>query len=171
MHLNIDLLAKTKNIYKWERESIKYLDKISEGDKNYLITKESKFIVYHKVSNSLKYFRRSVKSVSKEDKIINYNIAIESLLLDNEGKKREKIIERARKSIKYFRNKENHIKNLNNIVSQRNHIVHNAKMNDKGFDMILAYRLYCKIVSFIAKNIEDIEYDKPKKMELFYKKY
>lgn len=168
MHLNIDLLAKKKNIYKWEKEALNSIDKISEGDKNFLITKEQKFLPYHKVSNSLKYFRRSVKSVNDEDKILNFNIALESLLLDNGGDKVLKILERISKSLKYSRNKKKQIDNIQNIIEQRNSIVHNATMTNKEFDMLLAYRMYCKIVCFISKNIEDIDFNKSNKMALFY---
>lgn len=168
MHLNIDLLVKKKSIYKWEKESLYSIDKISEGNKNFLITKEKKYLPYHKVSNSLKYFRRSVKSVNDEDKILNFNIALESLLLDNEGKKVVKILERISKSLKYSRNKKKLLENIENIIDQRNSIVHNATMIDKNFNMLLAYRMYCKIVCFISNNIESIDFNEPNKMAKFF---
>jgi hypothetical protein len=168
MHLNIDLLSKTKKIVKWERDAIKCLDKIFEGNKNYLLTGEIKFNIYHKISNSLKYFRRSVKSVNEEDKIININIAIEALLLDNEGDKVSKIFDRLEKSLKYYRSKADSLEQVNKVIKERNNIVHNAQYSNVGIDFIMIYRMYCKVVNFITDNILEIDNSKSNKMNLFY---
>lgn len=169
MHLNIDILAKTKNVYKWEQDAINCLDKIYEGNKNYLLTKESKYLIHHKISNSLKYFRRSVKSVNLEDKIININIAIEALLLDNEGDKVAKIFERLDKSLKYYRNKKAVFIQLDIIIKERNNIVHNALITNADIDFITVYRMYCKVVSYLSDNIAEFDCSKSNKMSLFFK--
>lgn len=169
MHLNIDLLATTKKIVKWEREAIKCLDKIFEGNKNYLLTGNKNFNIHHKVSNSLKFFRRSVKAVNEEDKIININIAIEALLLDNEGDKVAKIFDRLDKSLKYYRTKVESLEQVEKVIKERNNIVHNAQYNDTGIDFIIIYRMYCKVVNFITENILEIDNSKSNKMNLFYK--
>lgn len=168
MHLNIDLLAKTKKIVKWERDAIKCLDKIFEGNKNFLLTGDIKFNIYHKISNSLKYFRRSVKSVNDEDKIININIAIEALLLDNEGDKVSKILDRLEKSLKYYRLKSDSLKQVDKVIKERNNIVHNAQYNNVKIDFIMIYRMYCKVVNFITDNILEIDNSKSNKMNLFF---
>tara|TARA_R110002167_G_scaffold79828_1_gene219849 strand:- start:178 stop:1530 length:1353 start_codon:yes stop_codon:yes gene_type:complete len=168
MHLNIDLLAKTKKIVKWEKEAIKCLDVIFQGNKNYLLTGEIKFKIYHKISNSLKFFRRSVKAINGEDKIININIAIEALLLDNEGDKVAKIFERLTKSLKYYRNKAKSLEQVDKVIKERNNIVHNAQYNNVGIDFIVIYRMYCKVVNFITDNILEIDNSKSNKMNLFY---
>lgn len=168
MHLNIDLLSKTKKIVKWEIEAIKCLDKIFEGNKNYLLTGDINYNMYHKISNSLKYFRRSVKAVNEEDKIININIAIEALLLDNEGDKVLKIFERLKKSLKYYRLKEDSLEQVNKVIKERNNIVHNAQYNNIGINFIIIYRMYCKVVNFITDNISEIDNSKSNKMSLFY---
>lgn len=168
MHLNIDLLSKTTKIVKWERDAIKCLDKIFEGNKNYLLTGDINFKIYHKVSNSLKYFRRSVKAVNEEDKIININIAIEALLLDNEGDKHTKIFDRLEKSLKYYRSKAVSLEQVDKVIKERNNIVHNAEFNNTGIDFITIYRMYCKVVNFITENILEIDNSKSNKMSLFY---
>jgi len=169
MHLNIDLLAKTKNVYKWEQDAIKCLDKIYEGNKNYILTKETKFKIFHKFSNSLKYFRRSVKSINVEDKIININIAIEGLLLDNEGEKVAKIFERLNKSLKYYRDKTAAFEQVTKVIKERNNIVHDAILKDKKIDFIVIYRMYCKVISFLTDNINQFDSSKSNKMSLFFK--
>jgi hypothetical protein len=168
MHLNIDLLAKTKKIVKWEKEAIKCLDKIFEGNKNYLLTGDKNLKIYHKISNSLKFFRRSVKAINEEDKIININIAVEALLLDNEGDKVAKIFERLEKSLKYYRDKIKSLEQVDKVIKERNNIVHNAQYNKTGIDFITIYRMYCKVVNFITDNILEIDNSKSNKMSLFY---
>lgn len=168
MHLNIDLLAKTKKVLKWEKSAIKCLDIIFEGNKQYLLTKNKKYSVYHKINNSLKYFRRSVKAINDEDKIINMNIAIEALLLDNEGDKVNKIFERLNKSLKYYRGKKETLEQVDKLIKERNNIVHNAIFNQNNIDYISIYRMYCRVINFITDNISNIDYSKSNKMRLFY---
>jgi len=168
MHLNIDLLAKTKKIVKWEREAITCLDKIFDGNKNYLLTGNKNFKIHHKISNSLKFFRRSVKAINEEDKIININIAIEALLLDNEGDKVIKIFDRLEKSLKYYRDKVKSLEQVDKVIKERNNIIHNAQYNNNGIDFITIYRMYCKVVNFITDNISEIDNSKSNKMNLFY---
>lgn len=169
MHLNIDLLASTKKIVKWEKDAIKCLDQIFVGNKNYLLSGDSNFNIYHKISNSLRYFRKSVKAVNEEDKIININIAIEALLLDNEPDKVAQIFNRLNKSLKYYREKKEALKQVNIVIKERNNIVHNAQYNSTGIDFIMIYRMYCKVVNFVADNALQIDSSKGnKKMLLFY---
>lgn len=170
MHLNIDLLAKTQRIVKWEREALKCLDTVFEGNKNYLLTGNNNLIIYHKISNSLKYFRRSVKSINEEDKIININIAIEALLLDNEGDKVAKIFERLNKSLKYYRGRKECLEYVNRAIKERNNIVHQAKFSNNQIDFIKVFRMYCKIISFLIQNISEIDSSKTNMMNLFFAK-
>ena len=168
MHLNIDLLTKTKKVYKWEIDAINCLDKIYEGNKNYFLTKEIKYSIYHKINNSLKYFRRSVKAVNVEDKIININIAIEALLLDNEGDKVAKIFERLNKSLKFYRNKTTLFDEVDKVIKERNNVIHNASLVLEKIDFAQIYRMYCKVVSFITENAGDVDCTKSNKMSLFF---
>src|SRR5690606_9199637 len=142
--------------------------KIFEGNKNYLLTGDINFNIYHKISNSLKFFRRSVKAVNEEDKIININIAIEALLLDNEGDKVSKIFARLEKSLKYYRSRADSLEQVSKVIKERNNIVHNAQYDNIGIDFIIIYRMYCKVVNFITDNILEIDNSKSNKMNLFY---
>ncbi|PSK91552.1 HEPN domain-containing protein [Taibaiella chishuiensis] len=168
MHLNIDLLATNKSIYQWEKEAINCLDEIYEGNKSFLLTKHLRYSVHHKISNSLKYFRRSLKSVNVEDKIININIAIEALLLDNEGDKVRKIFVRLAKSLKYYRDKSAALIEVDKVIKERNNIVHNATIVTHDINFTKIYRMYCKVVAFLTKNIGSIDGTKPNKMSIFF---
>ncbi len=170
MHLNIDLLAKKGRITKPENDSITCLGTVYNGNKQYLLTKDKTFSIYHKISNSLKYFRRSVKSINTEDKIININIALEALLLDNEGKKKEKILERLNKSLKYHRNKPYLISEINKVIKERNNIVHNASPINNQIDFTIIYKSYCKVTAYLVRNVSDIESEKSNRMSLFFNK-
>lgn len=101
IHMNIELnhIAQKRN--KWFKEAINCIDKIYFGYLEYRLNKEDKYLKYYRIGNSLKYFRRSIKSLSYEDRIINLNTAFEVLLIDNfELNKKNKMIERLWKLLK-----------------------------------------------------------------------
>lgn len=101
--------------------------------------------------------------------LANINIAIEALLLDNEPDKVAQIFNRLNKSLKYYREKKEALKQVNIVIKERNNIVHNAQYNSTGIDFIMIYRMYCKVVNFVADNALQIDSSKGnKKMLLFY---
>lgn len=168
MHLNIDLLEKKTRNSKWEKEAINCIDKLYYGYRDFLITKDRQYRIFYKVANSLKYFRRSVKSINLEDRAININIAFETLLLDNEGQKKEKILERTWKALKGKITKKKNIKNLSLIIDERNSIIHSGQSSDLNIDYDDVFKVFCRLVLVLSLDIERIDSAQDNCMSLYF---
>ncbi len=172
MHMKIDLKAKKKAVYQWEAKAISCIDLLYDGYRNYLLTKDKKYGMYYRIASSLSYFRRSVKSVRREDKVININIAFETLLLDKqETQKRAKMLERIWKVLKGKINKKTNLKNIENAIEDRNLIIHNGLPASIDVDFIDVYRTYCRLILFLSDNISSISATQPNYLTQFYSTY
>ncbi len=169
MHLKIDLKAKKKAIYKWEARAIASIDSLYAGYRNYLITKEKKFAIYYRIAGSLNYFRRSIKAVRKEDKIININIAFETLLLDkHESQKRLKMLQRVWAVLKGKIKKGTNLKNFENAIEDRNLIIHNGMPATIDVDFADLNRTYCRLILFLSDNMVKMDSTLPNYLTQFY---
>ncbi|MFM2306229.1 MAG: hypothetical protein RLZZ367_898 [Bacteroidota bacterium] len=169
MHMNIDLLLKRHSIAHWERNAVDSIDNLYRGFLNYRLTNDPKYSIYYRISNSLDYFRKSIKSINKEDKIININIAFESLLLDRqEGNKKEKMLERLWKCLKGKVTKNENIKNIEEVISERNEIIHNGLPTRADIKYNDIYRTYCKFILYIHDNINQFDSKKQNYLTTFY---
>ena len=169
MHMNIDLLIRKKAISHWEKKAIDSIENLYKGYMIYKLDGNSSHAKYYRIAGSLDYFRRSVKSINKEDKIININIALESLLLDkHESNKKVKMLERLWAALKGKINKNENHKNIEDIISERNNIIHNGLpfTGDVAFNDV--YKTYCRLILFLHDNISSIDSTKNNYLTLFY---
>jgi hypothetical protein len=170
--MKIDLKAKKKAVYQWEARAISCIDPLYNGYRNYLLLKDKKYGMYYRIASSLNYFRRSVKSVRPEDKVININIAFETLLLDKqETQKRVKMLERIWKVLKGKINKKVNLKNIDDCIEDRNLIIHNGLPASIDVDLIDVYRTYCRLILFLSDNISNIDATQPNYLTQFYSSY
>jgi hypothetical protein len=170
--MNIDLKAKKRAVYHWEAKAISSIDKLYEGYRNYLLTKDKRYGMYYRIANSLSYFRRSVKAIRKEDKVININISFETLLLDKqESQKRTKMLQRIWGVLKGEINKRTNLKNINNVIEDRNLIIHNGLPASVDVDFIDVYRTYCRLILFLSDNIGKIDATQSNYLTQFYSQY
>lgn len=169
MHMNIDLLLKRKSIHHWEKNAIECIDDLHRGYMHYILTEDKKYSIYYRLSSSLDYFRRSVKSINKEDKIININIAFESLLLDKqEGNKKNKMLDRLWKAMKGKIKKHSNLKNIEDAISERNEIIHNGHPAKNQIEFADIYRTYCRFILFLHDNISKFDSTKDNYLTKFY---
>lgn len=169
MHMNIDLLLKRKSIHHWEKNAIECIDGLYKGYRHYMLTYDRDHSIYFRVASSLDYFRRSVKSINKEDKIININIAFETLLLDRqEGGKKNKMLERLWKVLKGKINKNVSLRNIEDAISERNQIIHNGLPAKNKIEFADIYRTYCRFVLFIHDNMARFDSTKDNYLTRFY---
>lgn len=169
MHMNIDLLLKRKSIKHWEKQAIACIDNFYKGYLNYTLTENRIYAIYYRISSSLDYFRRSIKSISKEDKVININIAFESLLLDRqEGDKKNKMLDRLWKGLKGKINKKYNLKNIEEAIKERNEIIHNGQPAKQDLDFVDIFKTYCRFILFIHDNINMIDSTKDNYLTTFY---
>jgi hypothetical protein len=172
MHMKIDLKVKKKGVYKWEARAVSSIDTLYEGYRNYLITKDKKYGMYYRIASSLNYFRRSIKSVRKEDKVININIAFETLLLDkHETQKRTKMLQRVWAVLKGKITKKTNLTNLDNAIEDRNLIIHNGLPATVDVDFADVYRTYCRLILFLNDNIATIDSTQPNYLTQFYSRF
>lgn len=172
MHMKIDLKVKKKGVYKWEARAVSSIDTLYEGYRNYLITKDKKYGMYYRIASSLNYFRRSIKSIRKEDKVININIAFETLLLDkHETQKRSKMLQRVWAVLKGKITKKTNLTNLDNAIEDRNLIIHNGLPASVDVDFADVYRTYCRLILFLNDNIATIDATQPNYLTQFYSRY
>lgn len=169
MNMNIDLRVKKKSIAHWEKKAVDIIDIVYKGYMQFLLKKRNEDLKYNRITNSLKYFRRSVKSNRQEDKIINLNIALETLLLDkHENKKREKMLERLWKALKTKINKKNNLKTIEELISERNEIIHHGAPVTQKINFIDAYRTYARLVLLLVENLDTIDSTKGHYLSSFY---
>lgn len=156
--MNIEIDYKQKAKERWYEEAIESLDKIYTGYMKYRIKdKDKAFLKYYRIHSSLKYFRRSIKSISNEDKIINLNTAFELLLIDNfEQKKRELMLLRIGNIMKKYRKQEDIREYLGNLISERNNIIHGGET--KGININYKYlnKLYCHFILHLVNDIKKL---------------
>lgn len=169
MHMNIDLLIKRKSNKRWEAKAIDSIDNLYSGYMKYRLTNEKQYSKYYRIANSLDYFRRSIKSINKEDKVINLNIAFESLLLDRqESKKKEKMLERLWLALKGKITKKKNLENFKNVITERNEIIHNGVPSTAELDFADINRTYCKFILFLNDNINHIDSTEDNYLTKFY---
>lgn len=169
MYMNIDLLLSNKALKHWEGEAIASIDNLYLGYQNYQILKSKEYLKYNRISNSLNYFRNSIKTVRKEDRIISLNIAFETLLLDKmESPKGIKMISRTWKFLKKKINKKTNLNNLKLAILERNNIVHNGESYSGNVDIDDVNRTYCRLVLELNKKIDTIDSTKNNYMSKFY---
>ena len=167
--MNIDLLTKTKSFSHWERNAVDAVEIIYNGYMSYLIDKLDSNAKFYKLANSLNYFKRSLKSRRMEDKIINLNIALECLLLDERRvPKKDTIVARVWKSLKGKINKKENLRNLENIISERNRIVHAGLPATPGVKIQDVNKTYCRLILFLTNNIESIDSTTNEYISVFY---
>lgn len=169
MNMNIDLKVKKKAIVHWQKNAVDAIDVVYAGYMRFLLKKQKADLKFNRIANSLKYFRRSMKSNIDEDRIINLNIALETLLLDkHENKKRDKMLERIWNTLKYKINKKQNLKTIEIVISERNEIIHHGAPTSQKIDFIDAYRTYAKLVLFIIQKIDTIDSTKRDYLSSFY---
>ena len=169
MNMNIDLLTKTKSFSHWERNAVDAVEIIYNGYMSYLIDKLDSNAKFYKLANSLNYFKRSLKSRRMEDKIINLNIALECLLLDERRvPKKDTIVARVWKSLKGKINKKENLRTLENIISERNRIVHAGLPATPGVKIQDVNKTYCRLILFLTNNIESIDSTTNEYISVFY---
>lgn len=169
MHMNIDLKPRKKSLHSWEGDAIESIDFIYEGYVRFLVTKNKGYAIYYRIANSLAYFRRSIKSVNKEDKAININIAFETILLDtHEVNKRQKMLFRIWVALNGKINKKDNLRKIDEVITERNDIVHNGLPASGLPDYDDIYRTYCRLVLFLKDNIKSIDSTLPNYLSDFY---
>jgi len=172
MHMNIDLKEKKSPVYSWETQAISCIDPLYQGYRNYLLTKDKKLGMYYRVANSLMYFRRSGKSVRPEDKVININIALETLLLDKqESNKRARMLERIWAVLKGKIKKRTNLSNIEAVISDRNDIIHNGHPSSEKINYIDVYQTYCRLILFLSTEITTIDAGLPNYLSNFYARF
>lgn len=169
MHMNIDLTLSNRAVKHWERNAINSLDEIYKGYQRYRLTNEKKYLKFNRIANSLNYFRRAVRSLSKEDATININIAFETLLLDKmESQKSKKMVDRLWKVLKLKINKSTNLKEVNNCIIERNNIVHNGYSYEGNLDFNDIFKTYCRLILHMQTNITSFDSTKPDYISKYY---
>ena len=160
IHMNIELDFPMKRGKKWMKDAISCMDKIYLGYLKYTIKKQTEDLKYYRLANSLKYFRRSIKSLQDEDKIINLNTAIEILLLDDfENKKKELILQRLWLIFKRKRQERKRDINIkfSDLILERNRIIHSGLPVSNKPDYKYLYKVYCKLILNFTKDLSMID--------------
>lgn len=169
MYMNIDLFLSNTALKHWEKEAIKSIDKLYSGFLMFRIKKSKKYLKYNRISNSINYFRNSIKAVRKEEAIINLNIAFETLLLDKmEYKKAENMIKRIWKILKGSIKKSTNLKNVESAIYERNNIIHNGEPYSGDVDIDDVNRTYCKLVLELSNQIDAIDSRENKYISKFF---
>ena len=169
MRLNIDLLPSKRVLPSWQTAAIRSIDDLYTGYLKFIQTKHKRFAKYYRVSNSLNYFRKSVRAVTDEDRIININTAFETLLLDrHENNKKSKMVERFIKGLEKGADNGPALQNLQRLIDDRNEIIHDGLPSKARIDFRLAYEQYCKLVLFTYNNISKMNSSEPHYLTTFY---
>lgn len=172
IHMNIELDYKMQSSKRWYYEAIKSLDDLYLGYLYYRLNNQNKkYLKYYRITNSIKYFRRSVKSLSVEDKIINLHTSYEILLIDNfEKKKKEQMLLRLWYIMR--RKRQEKKKDINkyvaDLIDERNNIIHGGESKNINIEYEYLYRLYCHFILNIMKDIKQIDSSCDKFLETYY---
>lgn len=169
MHMNIDLSLSNRSVKHWERNAINSLDDIYKGYQKYKLSNQKKYLKFNRISNSLNYFRKAVRSLSKEDATININIAFETLLLDKmETQKAHKMAERLWKGLKSKIKKSTNLKQVKDCIIERNNIVHNGYSYSGSLDFNDIFKTYCRLILHIQDNITSLDSTKSNYSSKYY---
>jgi hypothetical protein len=169
MHMNIDLLLRRKLVYNWEILFLKMIDDFYQGYINYRLTKDKCYSKYNRISNSLNYFRRSVKSISKEERVININIAFETLLLDQyESNKKNQLLDRIWIILKRKINKKDELNEIIKTIDERNNVIHNGFPVTQEINYKIVYKIYCMLLYKIGLELAKIDSTKEKYISHYF---
>jgi hypothetical protein len=172
MNMNIDLLIKAKAITHWEKNAIGAIEKLYTGFMAYMVNKKNEDLKFFRIANSLNYFRRSLKSRKIEDKIININIAYECLLLDEKKlPKRQTILDRVWLALKKNITKKVNIKNISDVIDERNKIVHAGLPVAGKCELGDVYKTYCRLILFYHNQIKNIDSTDTEYISNFFDNY
>lgn len=174
IHMNIELDYKLRAGKKWNYEAIKSLDELDLGYMHYRMNnQDKKYLKYYRITNSIKYFRRSVKSISMEDKTINLHTAYEILLIDNfEKNKKEYMLLRLWYVMRRKRQerKKDIRKYVADLINERNNIIHGGESKGININYEYLYRLYCRFILNLMQDIKQIDSSCDKFLEPYYSK-
>lgn len=157
--LNIDITLdfhhKKKNILD---QSFEVIDLIQKGYLDYKLFNNNLTQRYQRLTISLRHLKKSIKSISIIDKIINLNTAFEIIYLDNyEFNKKTKMLERYWKCIKQFKlfKKEYSDKIMSELIEERNSIIHSGIILNSNIDLYDHYKIYVYSIVAISNKITE----------------
>lgn len=164
VHMNATISIKGKPDEPWFDDALRAIDTVHRGFVAFQLQQQKADLKYYRLASALKYFRRSVKAVAAEDRVINLNTAFEIMLLDHrEMAKRHNILERTWRLFRSRTSLRRKIirERLGALINERNSIIHDGAPPAAELDYRFLFRLFCRLFLFMVDDLRRIDSTKP----------
>lgn len=159
-NLNFVLDMDAHRGFKWGKRVFTAVDTVRAGAIQFRATKTGEFAKYAMLSNSLRYFRRAVRSYNAEDRAVDLNTAFEIILLDkNDSNKRGRMLDRSWSALRRSRIATMKVlqQQLGDLISERNAVVHNGHRVTKSLDFTTLFHAYTRLFLKVVDDIQSID--------------